>query len=128
MLPSIFEYTFLPGEPWPLNSHVVIHEVGTRCLAGVLERRGQRSWVVQGHEYLRFKTWEAAAWALRDYYLPTYKRHELTRLQQENDAMVSVVSRWHPRSHRPEDRPRALLKAIIMRTKRALALDARRYA
>jgi hypothetical protein len=122
MLPSIFRFTYLPGDPWPLNTAVLVHDLLTGELAGVLERRGRRSFSVRGHEYLRFKTWEAAAWALRDYYIDHHTRYVLELQLSENEGRVAVVKRFHhPRGEH------ARFKSLVMSTERVLQRELLAY-
>lgn len=99
MLPSIFKYTYLlVHEEDAIPQFVLIHDMLSCQLVGVIEHRGRRSWGVQDHLYIKFKTWEDAAWALRDYHIAQHRYYALTCQLQENDGHLTMVKKMkHPR-------------------------------
>lgn len=94
MLPSIFRYTYLlNNEEDAIPQFILIYDMLSKGLVGVIEHRGRRLWGIQNHQYIKFKSWEEAAWVLRDYHLSQHCQYSLTRQLQENDGHLALVRR-----------------------------------
>ena len=94
MLPSIFKYVHLLAHTEDTKpQYVLVYDTLNKYLVDVIERRGTKSWGVQGHAYVKFKSWQDAAWALRDYYIIQHRYYMLICQLQENDGHLAMIKR-----------------------------------